>query len=228
VLSTDEFVAFAKKVVPFVHNTSRVDDEPYPNLLFEKGGNAFPTVAFLAADGKLLHQVPFEAMMRDGVAQFEASLSALQAWQRLKTKLGDQDSKELFLAEMELGMLPFAQARARFAELEGFDEGQKARLTQELIDLEFSGILRTLKRDNGAEVGKQFLAMLDADRIPKSRQITSFWQYIFVHAEAAGDVAVFERALERAKKEVDDERAARYLDSVEKRLERLREKVKGK
>ena len=50
-LSHESFPAFANDFVLFMHNTSWVDDEPYPNLLREKGGNGWPTSAFLAADG---------------------------------------------------------------------------------------------------------------------------------------------------------------------------------
>ena len=56
-LSTEEFATWSKKVVLFLHNTSRCDDEPYPNLLKEKGGNGFPTMSYLAADGRLMTQV---------------------------------------------------------------------------------------------------------------------------------------------------------------------------
>ncbi len=59
-LSHESFPAFANDFVLFMHNTSWVDDEPYPNLLREKGGNGWPTSAFQAADGSLLTQVILE------------------------------------------------------------------------------------------------------------------------------------------------------------------------
>lgn len=37
-----------------MHNTSRVDDDPYPRLLSEKGGTGFPSLFFLDETGDVL------------------------------------------------------------------------------------------------------------------------------------------------------------------------------
>jgi hypothetical protein len=53
-LSDPAFPEFAKTVVLFLHNTSHVDDEPYPTLLREKGFTGFPSLCFMDAEGRVL------------------------------------------------------------------------------------------------------------------------------------------------------------------------------
>ena len=44
-------------VVWFLHNTSQVDDEPYPDLLSEKGFRGFPSVAVMDSVGDIIAKV---------------------------------------------------------------------------------------------------------------------------------------------------------------------------
>lgn len=225
--STDEFAKFADQVVLFLHNTSHVDDEPYPNLLFEKGGNAWPTVSFLDADGRRLHQVT--GLAADGLGALEKGLEALRRWRALRDELAGGDSRELFLLEMQLGMLAFAEADARYRRLEGLDGEQRADLEQKLVNLEFTDLLQTRTSDNEAALGARYLSMLDRDRIPDNAQVTSFWQFMLKHAEVEEDPALFARILDRAKKAMaGDPRVDRYLGRVERQLQQLRERVAEK
>ncbi|MGH7152014.1 MAG: hypothetical protein ACREIU_15020, partial [Planctomycetota bacterium] len=41
-------------MVLFLHNTSRLKEEPYPELLREKGGRGFPYLVFLDSDGGVI------------------------------------------------------------------------------------------------------------------------------------------------------------------------------
>lgn len=228
-LSTEEFAGFAKNVVLFLHNTSHVDDEPYPNLLHEKGGNGYPTVSYLDHTGRLLHQMEFEKL---GMPEFEKQFEALGAWKALKAKVDGGEKKlarKLFTTELGLGMLGHAEARKRFEGLrKQFSDGEVRGIERKLITAEFQAVLRTIDlRDPKTEIaaGEKFVAMIEKDRIPQSRQIISFWKGALVHAESKGDADQFEKIMNRAKKEMgDDPRAKRYLGSVERRLERLRRK----
>jgi len=49
-----DFKEFGKKVILFLHVTSRAAGEPYPDLLKEKGGRGFPTFKFLDAKGNVI------------------------------------------------------------------------------------------------------------------------------------------------------------------------------
>jgi hypothetical protein len=220
-LSDDRFPAFADKVVLFLHNTSRCDDEPYPDLLREKGGNGFPTVSFLAADGKLVHQLPFENLTLEN---FEATFERIQKWQALRARV-EQQQLELFLTELELGAMTFAEAKAQRPLLQNLTKEQEQRIERHLIDMEFQSLLRATTPVNRLETGKSYLAMLEQDRIPQSRQIISFWQLMLDYAEHHKDADLFERVMNRAKQEMaGDPRVDRYLQMVQARLDKLRGK----
>ena len=221
-LSTDEFAAWSDKVVLFLHNTSKVDDEPYPNLLREKGGNGFPTVSFLAEDGRLLKQLDYPITM-EGI---QSGYDALLAWRALRKQVADGDTskqKELFLLELRNGMIGHDQAVAEKAKLQLSDE-EKAIVEQQLTDLEFNEILRGVAREaDMVAAGKKFYAMFKAGRIPQGKQDTSFWQFMFAYAGAEKDVDKFAELLAAAKKlYANDPRLARYLGQLEKQLEEMR------
>lgn len=227
-LATDEFAAWSKKVVLFVHNTSRVADEPYPNLLTEKGANGFPTMSYLDAEGNLLAQVGNVTP----VADLESAWQRLQAWQALRAeveskKAGADKELELFHLELGMGNRPFADMVARRDRLKipASDQG----VEQKLINLQFTEILRQTPRDQQHVGGEQFLAMFRAGRIPTTSTETSFWQYMFAHATHQGDVALFEELLAHVKKaKASDARLQRYLGQLEEQLAKLKASKGGK
>ena len=221
-LSTDEFAAWSDKVVLFLHNTSKVDDEPYPNLLREKGGNGFPTVSFLAEDGRLLKQVGYPITLEE----IQSDHDALLAWRDLKKQVAEGDTskqKELFLLELRNGMIGHDEAVAEKAKLQ-LTEEEKTTVEQQLTDLEFNEILRGVAREaDMAPAGKKFYAMYKAGRIPHTQQDTSFWQFMFAYAGAEKDADKFDELLTAAKKlYANDPRLARYLGQLEKQLEEMR------
>lgn len=227
-LSTDEFATWSRKVVLFLHNTSRVDDEPYPTLLREKGGNGFPTVSYLDHEGNLLKQVGHVTP----VEQLEAAFQELQVWQRLRAEVeaatrgggsaGADQEKRLFLLELAMGNRPYAEMVARRDRLTLSAE-EAAAVPQLLTNLQFQEILRGTPREQAGTAGGQFLAMFRAGRIPTSSQDTTFWQYMFTHAVEQKDVPLFEELLAFVKKEkADDARLQRYLPQIEQQLARLK------
>jgi hypothetical protein len=169
VLSTQEFAAWSKKVVLFLHNTSRCDDEPYAELLFQRGGNGFPTVSYLDADGNLLKQVGHVTP----VEELEAAHGTLMGWKELRRQVGAGadagKQKELFLLELGMGNRPFAEMSERRAKVT-LDEGEAAAVAQQLVNLEFTEILRATPRSQPEVGGAAFLAMFRAGRLPTSSQ----------------------------------------------------------
>ncbi|MEZ5966446.1 MAG: hypothetical protein R3F56_21600 [Planctomycetota bacterium] len=222
-LSTEEFAAWSKKVVLFLHNTSRVADEPYPNLLFEKGGIGFPTMSFLADDGTLLKQVGHVTP----VAQLEQAYQDLLAWQKLRATVeagegGSAAELELFRTELAMGNRPYAEMAERRAKLPIADADAE-KVDQQLVNLQFGEILRDTPRDQQHVGGEKFVAMFRAGRLPDTSTETSFWQYIFAHAAREKDTALFEEVLDHLKKaKADDPRLARYLKQLEAQLEKLK------
>ena len=78
----------------FLHNTSRVDDEPYPRLLQEKGFGGFPSLCFMDADGNVLI-----TQGQRSVAAFEESRVKLQGLMDVRAQIaalgdGKKDEKD--------------------------------------------------------------------------------------------------------------------------------------
>ena len=223
-LSTPEFKKFSEDFVLFLHNTSYCDDEPYPDLLKEKGGNGYPTVSIMSAQGRLIKQADFPATLEGLKSDHVQALE----WQILSARVaaGDKAAEtDLFVMEIERGMLTFEEANKRLASLD-LPEGARKALNQSLINLEFSTILKAMPREEQqAEAGKLFLTMLNNKRIPNTQQITSFWQYLFIHAEKKGDPKLFGEILAECKRlNAEDPRMARYIRSLEARLANLKKK----
>lgn len=221
VLATTEFAEWSRQVVLFLHNTSHVDDEPYPELLFQMGGVGFPTVSFLDADGNLLQQVGHVTPL----AQLDESLQRLRAWQALRREveqgapIGKQ--KELFLLELGLGNRPFAEMQRRHDELLTADD-ERAAVRQQMVNLQFREILRRTPRSQQESGGEQFVAMWRQGRIPDLSTETSFWQYMFAFAAAKRDVPLFTELLADVKRRKEgDPRLARYLQQLEEQLAKL-------
>ena len=230
-LSHESFPAFADDFVLFMHNTSWVDDEPYPNLLREKGGNGWPTSAFLAPDGSLLTQVLLPD--QSSVEGLATTRDKLLDWQALKARVdagedGGEESlaKKLFVTELTLGMLDVATARNRVAMLDDLTDPEVQQFEATLVNMEFLTILATALEsvESQIEAGKGLVAMFKANRIPNNRQIISYWQFIFDYLESVKDADMFETVFIRAQEIMaGDRRAAGYVRQIEARLKALRD-----
>lgn len=228
-LSTEEFATWSTKVVLFLHNTSHVADEPYPNLLSEKGGIGFPTMSYLDAEGNLLKQVGHVTP----VAELEKAYGELQVWASLRAaadsgKATAKQETELFLLELAMGNRPYAEMQARAASVK-IPSDDKAAIEQQLVNLQFSEILRATPRSEQHLGGEKFLAMFRDGRIPNTSTETSYWQYMFAFATKQRDVPLFEELLGHVKKaKAGDARLKRYLTSLEEQLEKLKADTGGK
>ena len=230
-LSHESFPAFAENFVLFMHNTSWVDDEPYPNLLREKGGNGWPTSAFQSADGSLLTQVLLPD--QGSVEGLQMTHQKLLDWKSLKARVdageeGGEESlpKQLFVTELTLGMLGLEKARERLGTLGDLTDAERRQFDATLVNMEFLEILSGAdeSRESQIAAGEKLVGMFKADRIPvTSRQIISYWQFIFDYLESAKNADMFEEVMIRAKEIMaGDRRAARYVQQIEARLKRLR------
>jgi hypothetical protein len=228
VLSTNEFVEWSKKVVLFVHNTSKVDDEPYPELLFQMGGIGFPTMSYLDADGRLLQQVGHVTP----VSELEAAFQQLQGWQALRQEIekggaGAAKEKELFLLELRMGNRPYDEMEQRRDRL-SLGEQERKDTEQPLVNLQYTEILRATPRDQQAKGGALLLPMFRAGRIPTTTTETSYWQYLFAHAAAQQDVPLFKELLAWVKEHrAGDKRLQRYLPQLEEQLRQLEQQRGG-
>jgi hypothetical protein len=231
VLSTDEFAHWSKQVVLFLHVTAQppagkpLPGDKHPQLLYELGGNAFPTLSYVDADGNLLHQVGGNGT---AIADLERELQKLLGWKSLRAavtsgKVPDKE-RELFLLELGMGNRPYAEMVQRAGKL-AFAGDEQARVTQQLVNLQFTEVLRRTPRDDLVAGGEQLLPMFEQGRIPDCATETSYWQFLFAFAAAKKDVALFERLLATVKeKRAGDPRLKRYLHQLETQLDELKGK----
>jgi len=127
--------------VLFVHNTSQVEDEPYPKLLQEKGFGGFPSLAFMDADGNVVVKPAARS-----VSSFEETLTkASEQMKRrheltAKAKAGDAAAqKDLFLMDLELGGMTAEQLNEGAKKLQ-LSKEEKTKVDEALTDLEIKSI----------------------------------------------------------------------------------------
>ena len=122
-----------------MHNTSQVDDEPYPTLLQDKGFGGFPSLAFMDHEGNVL-----TAQGERTVSGFNKMLVVVENYVTLKAKAeaGDESvTNELFLAELDLNKLDYDTARTRYSELKDLSDAQTAHIEGKLTAMEMQGLL---------------------------------------------------------------------------------------
>lgn len=221
-LSTDEFKTFAKDVILFAHITSRVEGEPYPNLLSEKGFRGFPSLAVMNAEGEIIAK----PAGRD-VEAFSAATVQAQRYVALtaKEKLDKDEQVELFGLEVGLGKYTFEDARARVAAMTGLDDARKAALAEILLPLEIQSLMpKSRDPAEATKAGEQFLAMMNEGREPKAGQpvFSMFYQLILRYADGKGDAPAFKAALAKLEAEFgSNPRAKSFFDAQHKRLAEL-------
>jgi hypothetical protein len=196
VLSTREFAEFGKEVVLFLHVTSHVEGRPHPDLLHEKGGDAFPYFAVLDADGTVVarHQGA------PSVAGFRATVAASTDYLELRDEAaaGDPDAKaRLLIRRLEFGSLSHARAVAERAALTELTDEQAARIDRLLTSLEFVEIRAALRRrEDLPKAGAKLAVMKDHGRIPTGRDAVDFWLIISFYAEEQHDAALFREVID--------------------------------
>lgn len=119
----------------FLHNTSRVDDEPYPTLLQDHGFGGFPALVVMSADGEKLAQPKDQ-----DVASFRQAVEVSRRYLNLKERAATKPelAKDVFLIELnELGNIAFEDARKAAATFEWTEQERKAVDTA-LAKLEFA------------------------------------------------------------------------------------------
>jgi hypothetical protein len=178
--------------VLFLHNTSRVDGEPYPTLLQDKGFRGFPSLCFMDAAGNVLAQPERK------VASFAAMQQQLQGLLELRAK-GERrtpaEQKELFLLELQLDLIAADALAARAAEVELTDAEQKL-VAQKGTDLEVKALL-TKARDHGPEVtGEKIAALAKAGRQPSEAMQVPFWNATLQHASKQKDAVLAQQAFD--------------------------------
>lgn len=207
-----------------MHNTSHVDDEPYPKLLQEKGFGGFPSLCFMDADGNVLIKQGART-----VDAFEKTLGQLGERQALAKKAAAGDAKaekELFLVDLGLGTLTAEQIKAGAKKLSLSKDEQKL-VDQSLTDVEVAAIFAQVsgRKLTADQAGEQIAAMVKAGRTPTEAQASRFWTSALQFAAKQKDAKLAEQAFgELDKRFSKDQRYARAIPQWQKLLEQAKEK----
>jgi hypothetical protein len=182
--------------VLFLHNTSRVEDEPYPTLLRDKGFGGFPSLCFMDAEGNVLAKPPQRT-----VASYQETAAGAQALLTLRNKGAKRtpaEEKELFLTELRLDLIPAAEIAKRGAAIPSLSDEEKAAMQQKIVDSEYAALMGKMREIGPEALATQVAEMAKANRIPSGRNQTSFWTQVLTHAAKQKDVALAEQAFAKA------------------------------
>jgi hypothetical protein len=220
-LSEELFKYFGQDVVLFCHITSHVEGDEDQDLLRQKGGSAFPYVAFLDAAGNVIAKPKertvdafHDAVEQDVTAYFDLVASA---------EGGDKGAAaQLFEKRVEYGHFEdFDAARVEMASHESLSPARRARLEQALVEQEFNRILGTVRGEaEAAAGGAKTLPMLEKGRIPKDQGLAFYyWAFLSQHAAGAGNADLLGRCIEELG---SHSRARPLLPRLQKAYEQLR------
>lgn len=200
-LSDPKFPEFAKSVVLFLHNTSRVEDEKYPTLLKDKGFGGFPSICFMDADGNVLTK-PGRSVQAF-VDTHAATLSLAKL--RSKHERSAAEDKQLFLAELKLDLIAAEQIQQRADQLT-LDADEKALVAGKIVDAEVQALFGKM-RENGPEKTAAAVAeMAKAGKVPSAAAAGMFWNQVLLHASKQKDPALAQQAFDALQKRYADEK----------------------
>jgi hypothetical protein len=197
-LSEELFKYFGQDVVLFCHVTSQVEGDEDQDLLRQKGGSAFPYLAFLDAQGHVIAKPKertvdsFHDAVEQDVATWFELVSAAEG--------GDGEAAaNLFEKRVEFGHFDdFEAARAEMTRHESLSPARRARLEQALIAQEFNRILGTVRGEaEAAAGGARTLPMFEKGRIPKDQGLAFYyWAFLSQHAAETGKTELLGRCIE--------------------------------
>lgn len=193
-LSTPEFAAFSKEVVPYLHVTSHVEGRKDEGLFGEYGGRGFPTLMFLDASGKKLADQNDRSV--DGFRKTATSLTAMTDL-RARIAKGEKGlGPKLLIAELNLGQVDFAEAQKRFKSFKKMKPAVKKQIAAMLVDSEVDSLFKSAGQDREKyeALGKVFAKMVKDGRIPTGSSATMFWSGVMEFAKGEKDVGLYEKA----------------------------------
>lgn len=205
-----------------MHNTSRVDDEPYPKLLQEKGFGGFPSLCFMDADGNVL--------IKQGdrtVSGFEKTLTRLGERQELakKAKAGDAKAeKQLFLVDLGLGTLSAEDIQAKAKKLT-LSKQEQQQVDEALTDAEVAGIAAKARQLGPDKANEQVAEIAKSGRRPSEAQAYRFWAMTLQYAAKEKDAKLGEQAYAELEKAMGSDK--RY-DRMKPQLRKLLDQAQGK
>jgi hypothetical protein len=209
--------------VLFLHNTTRVEDEPYPTLLQEKGFRGFPSLCFMDADGNVLTK-PGRTVkaFREGLE----STKGLMALRQKGDKATAAEQKELFLTELKLDIVALGDIQARADKLT-LTDAEKELVAGKIVDGEVAALMQKGRELGQDEVWKQLADMAKAGKRPSEAGVGNFWIGVLTHASKQKDGALAQQAFDALEKRYANEKSP-GIERARKSWEKMLEDAKAK
>ena len=219
----------------FTSIATRIEGRKHDDLLRQKGGRGYPTLAIMDAAGEVLTR----DIDRNNAGIEKAVQSALDYARLQKRREAGEDvlAEQFFLTQLRLRMLSVDEAQRGLEsygkKLVAKDVGEASSL---ILALEIEVWRSQMGRDKGAALNKGCYEAFKAGRSPVSGSRADeylFYRPVLVGAGHADDLATFEKAFRiqaaRLQKTIDGAKARgresyaqRQLDSLNGVLARLR------
>ena len=226
-LSTEGFKEFAKDVVLFTHITTRIEGDKYAELLSEKGGNGFPYVVAMDAEGNVLSELGDRSV--DG---FKAMMKGAGEYQSLRAKKDHTPAETLKLLGMDLarGRIKGPEYKEKAGALKGLDEAAVKERDSTVLNIDITAELDRFRGAKGPdpalriEVGKAFAGMHKAGRVPaEKRFIGPFYEIMLDYAESGKDADLFAVAFGKLKDNFGDQkRLEPFWTKLQERLDAIK------
>jgi hypothetical protein len=128
------------------------------------------------------------------------------------------ENKRLFLAEVELDLVPPATLAARAAAL-SLDAEERSRVAALVVDAELQCLFARLHEIGPAAIGREVASLVRRERLPSPRMQQGFWLQALQHAAATSDANLGRQAhaaLVGAVPAVEPARAAVWRELLER------------
>jgi hypothetical protein len=206
--------------VLFVHNTSRVENEPHGDLMSEMGFGGWPALVFLDAEGDKLGQPQGRS-----VEAFQSTLDRIEKVQKLREKEDRTPAEDatLLFERLDLGQLSLEEAKAEREKLgDEVDKEQKAEIDNAIVLLEVQTVMQRHRREP-QKAGAEFAKMLEEGKTPTGEASANFWYVLAQHAKSERDVQLFEKALSNFESAVGDTpRGKQFAERLRQELEEMK------
>jgi hypothetical protein len=220
-------VKFSKDYVLFCHITTQIEGEKNGDLLEKKGGQGFPYIIYMDAEGAVLaeHQGDRSA---EGFAKTGKAVKDYAA-AKARVDKGDKSAGiDVAIAELILGKTTAAEAEKKIQAAGTPTKEQQAVIDSELLNAKILDEVHAIDSDTAADaIGKKYYEQVKAGKpAPTGDQaMQPYYMLAMKSAAAAKDAATFEKALEALKKKFGNlPNAKRFFDENEKTLEELKKK----
>lgn len=217
---------FSKDYVLFCHITTHIQGDKHANLLEEKGGEGFPHIVFMDAEGKVLavHEEDRTA------AAFAKTGEKAKTFVALKEKAAKGDAKakvDFILARLDLGQLTGDEAEKELkASGATLSKEQQAKFDGMMVNQTILDVVKKIDGEDAAkEAGKKFYEMQKAGKAgPTSDQAIQPYYILGMNAaEEAKDLDVFEKDLKALKERFgSNPQARKFFDAKDKKLQELK------